>query len=74
MALGPGKYDTLCTHVRNEVGLGGAEIIEGGGVVLIVIGGDEGSGFSCQADVETTLRLPDILEDVARKIRERGIA
>jgi hypothetical protein len=72
MALGPGKYDALCTRIRNEVGLGG-DFIDGGGVLLIVIGGEDGNGFSCQADVETTKQLPDLLENVARKIRERGI-
>jgi hypothetical protein len=37
---------------------------------VIVFGGDKGNGFSCQADLETTLRLPDVLEDIARQMRE----
>jgi hypothetical protein len=59
MPLGPGKHDAYCTQVREET--------KATGVVLIVIGPEP--GFSCQADAETTLRLPDILENVARQIR-----
>jgi hypothetical protein len=70
MAIGPGKYDDLCTTVREYVGLGGTVLQSGGGVILIVIGGDHGNGFSCQADLETTLALPDILEDIAKQIRK----
>jgi hypothetical protein len=70
MPLGPGKYDDLCTDIREYVGLGGSELQSGGGVILIVIGGDRGNGFSCQADLETTLLLPDLLEDMAKQIRE----
>ena len=68
MALGPGKYDDLCTTVREQVGIGD----EGGGVIVIVFGGNKGSGFSCQADLRTTLGLPDLLEEIARQIRESG--
>jgi hypothetical protein len=63
MTLGPGKYDEICTLVREQVG---------GSVVLIVIGGTLGDGMSCQADFETTMGLPDRLERVARQIRESG--
>ena len=61
MALGPGKYDDLATKAR--------ETANAAGVVLIVFGGEHGHGFSCQADLATTLALPDILEDIARQIR-----
>lgn len=71
MAIGPGKYDDACSRVREEVGLSEGD---GGGVVLIVIGGHRGSGFSCQADLATTLALPDILENMAKQIRSSGIA
>jgi hypothetical protein len=68
MALGPGKYDDLCTFVREQV-----EITDhGGGVMLIVFGGNRGNGFACQADLATTLALPDILEAIARQIRADG--
>jgi hypothetical protein len=64
MAIGPGKYDDLCTMVREKA--------EAEGAIVIVFGGKRGSGFSCQADLEATLRLPDILESVAKQIRESG--
>lgn len=60
MALGPGKYDDLCTYVRERTG---------GAVLLIVAGGQNGSGFSVQADFQTMLLLPDLLESVAAQIR-----
>lgn len=66
MAFGPGKYDDLCTDVRLKT--------HAHGVLLIVLGGDKGTGFSCQATAATTLALPDLLEDVARQIRQDGIA
>jgi hypothetical protein len=66
MAFGPGKYDDACTRLREEVGLSDGDA---GGIIVIVIGGHLGNGFSCQADLETTLALPGILEDVARKMR-----
>jgi hypothetical protein len=65
--IGPGKYDDVCSRVREEVG---PREGDSGGVVLIVIGGPLGSGFSCQADLDVTLRLPEILESVAQQIRE----
>ena len=68
MALGPGKYDDLCTYVRDQVGI----TDQGGGVLLIVLGGNRGSGFACQADLEITKRLPDLLETLAKKIRQTG--
>lgn len=64
MALGPGKFDDLCTLVREQANADGA--------IVIVIGGPSGDGFSCQADIETTLRLPDMLENIAQQIRESG--
>jgi hypothetical protein len=69
MALGPGKYDDLCTYVRKQVGL----VEDGnlsGGVVVIVLGGNRGNGFSVQADLRSTLELPELLEQLAREIRK----
>lgn len=40
MALGPGKYDDLCTYVRVESGAVMA--------LVIVVGGNRGDGFSVQ--------------------------
>lgn len=62
MAIGPGKYDDICTYVRIETKARAA--------IVIVFDGVEGFGFSCQADVRTTAALPDILERMAAQIRE----
>ncbi len=62
MATGPGKYDLLCTMVRNHT--------EATGVVLVVFGGRQGSGFSVQAPLAVQRELPTILETLARDIRE----
>jgi hypothetical protein len=70
MAIGPGKYDDVCSMVVEQVGI--TEM--GGGVIVIVVGGNKGNGFSCQADLRTTLLLPEMLEMVATQIRESGIA
>ncbi len=53
MPIGPGKYDDECTMLR--------ESTEAQGVIVIVIGGKLGSGFSVQADRHTTLLLPHML-------------
>lgn len=66
MPIGPGKYDDLCTLVRKRTKARCA--------IVIVIDGAKGSGFSCQADAFTTLQLPEILELVARQMREGGTA
>ena len=69
MALGPGKYDFVCSIVREQVGM---RPDSPGGVIVIVMGGDKGNGFSVQADLPTTLGLPDMLEHMAREIRKSG--
>ncbi len=58
--LGPGKYDDLCTLVR--------EGAKARGALVLVFGGARGSGFSVQADLATTLALPAILRKVAAQI------
>lgn len=68
MALGPGKYDDICTTVREHVGIG-----DKGGVIVIVLGGNRGNGFACQADLATTSALPDLLESIARQIRQDAL-
>jgi subtilisin family serine protease len=60
MAVGPGKYDDLATAVRS------AAVARG--VIVVVFGGNRGSGFSVQADGPTTLQLPKILRDLADQI------
>jgi hypothetical protein len=69
MAVGPGKYDDLCTYVREQVGIPWASESGGGGVIVIVVGGNKGNGFSCQADPQTTLMLPEILDYIAAQMR-----
>jgi hypothetical protein len=64
MASGPGKYDDLCTYVREQAGCEAA--------IVIVIGGAKGSGFSCQAAPAVAAVLPTLLEDVAKQMREAG--
>lgn len=62
MALGPGKYDAICTEAREKAG---ADVC-----VLVVMGGVFGSGFSVQAIPEAIPDLPKILRDMARQIEE----
>jgi hypothetical protein len=65
MAFGPGKYDSECTQIM--VG----EIAEA--VLVIVLGGKRGSGFSCQATPAITFSLPRILRNVADEIEKSGV-
>jgi hypothetical protein len=66
MALGPGKYDDLCTLLRERAKASTA--------LIIVIGGEQGEGFSLQTDdPRVLLALPEMLEDIARQMRaDRG--
>jgi hypothetical protein len=67
MAWGAGKYDDEVTKVRTNVGISDDT---GGGVLLIIFNGNQGSGFSCQTDLPTLMALPEILESIAKQIRE----
>ena len=58
--IGPGKYDELCSYVRAQAGAHGA--------VVIVFGGNLGTGFSCEAESEVVRLLPEILRAVADEI------
>jgi hypothetical protein len=62
MALGPGRYDDLCTEARLKAKAGGA--------ILIIFGGDKGVGFSIQAPPELLVGLPDLLHGIADTIKE----
>ena len=62
MPLGPGKYDQICTEIREKT--------NASGVIVIIIDGTLGNGFSCQVDQKLILKLPDILEFMAKEIRE----
>lgn len=61
MSIGPGRYDDLCTMVREQA--------KADATVIIVLNGKRGSGFSCQANLQAMADLPDILESMARQIR-----
>lgn len=62
MALGPGRYDDLCTEVREKA--------QAEGAVLIVMGGRVGSGFSAQLTERDMRVVPGILRDVAQQIED----
>jgi len=62
MALGPGKYDDICTYTQQQS--------KAAGVVLIIIGGDKGSGYSVRCAPALALKLPDVLRQVADKIQK----
>lgn len=63
MPPGPGKYDDACTVAR--------ESTQAEAVVLLVLNGDRGTGFSVQSHGEDiSAALPDLLEHMARQIRQ----
>lgn len=63
MPAGPGKYDHLCTACR--------EAVQADAVVVIVLNGNRGSGFSVQALGEDFTRtLPALLRTVAAEIED----
>lgn len=65
MSLGSGKYDDLATLVR--------ERSRAQSVVVIVIDGERGSGFSVQSWGDITAHLPLLLRDVADKIEASAL-
>jgi hypothetical protein len=61
MAKGPGKYDDLATYVRTQS--------NGAAVIVIVIDGAKGSGFSVQTEDPVLVQhLPELLRDTAMQI------
>jgi hypothetical protein len=60
MPIGPGKYDDLATYVREQT--------QGRAVVVIVVNGNKGSGFSAQTEVGAVLHLPKLLRVIADEI------
>jgi hypothetical protein len=57
MAVGPGKYDDLCTYVREQSKATGA--------CVMVFGGEAGWGFSIQAPPFAMLDLAKLLRYMA---------
>jgi hypothetical protein len=67
MARGPGKYDHLATWVREHA--------QADGVVVIVLNGTRGAGFSFQASNPRLLALlPAALRRVADAIEGEALA
>jgi hypothetical protein len=62
MARGPGKYDDVATMALQET--------RASGVIVIVLGGDRGSGFSVQAVEGVVLDLPQLLRTTADQIEK----
>lgn len=63
MSHGAGKYDLDATILRNRTG--------GRAVLLVVLGGDAGDGFSVQAEDAADLsKLPIVLRQVADAIEK----
>jgi len=59
---GPGKYDALCTDVREKTN---AEC-----AFILIFNGDKGSGFSCQIRGPATVDVAAVLEYMAGEIRK----
>lgn len=60
---GPGKYNDLCTYVREQ---SDAEM-----AVVIVVRGNKGNGFDVQTvDTEHLRALPGVLMEMALGIRQ----
>jgi len=57
---GPGKYDAECTKIQEEQ--------RAAGVLLIVLNGQRGSGFSVAATLDVIASIPEILRDTADQI------
>lgn len=66
MALGPGKYDDLCTYVRTKAKADGA--------LVVIINGELGGGFSAQLSLLDTIKMAATLREIADKIDSEGYA
>ncbi len=65
MAVGPGKYDHIATMARQAT--------DALGVIVIILGGDKGNGFSMQAVYQNDLfmkEVPRMLRTVADQIEK----
>lgn len=60
MAVGPGKYDELCTEARTKAKAAGA--------ILLIFEGDKGFGFSVQLPVDKLTSVAKVLRTVADTI------
>jgi len=62
MPIGPGKYDAVCTQVREQT--------KAQAVALMVLQGEHGSGFSNQCPLELMGNMAGLCDVVARQIRK----
>jgi hypothetical protein len=62
MPFGPGKYDDDATAIREK--------LKANGIILIVLGGEKGQGFSAQLDLAAAMAMPEMLRTVADQIEE----
>jgi hypothetical protein len=63
MAIGPGKYDDIASHALR--------ITSADSVIMIVLGGSKGSGFSVVSTrLDTILSLPHLLRQTADEIEK----
>lgn len=62
--IGPGKYDKVCTEVREKM--------QAKGVLLIVIDGEKGTGFSAQLSATMLCdgTVSHILREMAAQIEK----
>lgn len=58
-----GLFDIACNHVKDAT--------QARCAAVIVIDGDEGSGYSIVGPLEAQVLLPDILEQVAHALRRQ---
>jgi hypothetical protein len=61
---GPGKYDDLCTLVREQA--------QADAAIVIVFNGKRGSGFSVQAPIGIALSLAETLSQIANDMRHEA--
>lgn len=64
MSEEPGKYDDVCTFVR--------DLTFAQGAVLLILGGEHGNGFSVQCPKESLMQLPAIFREVADQIEAQA--
>jgi len=60
MLRGPGKYDDLATYCREKT--------HADGVILMIIGGEQGEGFSLQATPQVLFAAPRALRILADQL------
>lgn len=60
--IGPGKYDDLCTKLREDA--------DAAGVILIIFDGNLDSGFSVQVPPQILHTLPALLRSLSNQIED----